>query len=287
MSSRKGVQVIRPGLIVLGLLLPLIPVQAQWIERPRTGWVQVAFYHHDTRSTFDTERNTRRIFADGHSVTTSFYVTAAGGLMTGLDAWVQVPIHRLEFNNIAAKRERTGLGDVRFYLRASPEVFGQRSPIPLAIRAGVKVPGGDFPVDAEIIPLGEGQTDMEVMVELGHSFYPRPVYINGWVGYRWRTENTEAARKPGDEWFGYVALGGQLQALSWKLSAEGWMSATPQIQGLSIPSAQREILQIAPSLGYTIGPGVLEIGSRIPLLGRNLPTGAAVFAGYFFKWGKQ
>lgn len=272
-------------LILISVVLTQRPAQAQWIEPPRTGWVQVALYHHDTRTIFDTERNTRRIFADGHSVTTSFYVTAAGGLVRGVDAWVQVPLHRLQFDNSAAERERTGLGDVRIYLRTSPQAFGYTSPIPLAVRAGVKVPGGDFPVDAEVIPLGEGQTDVEVMLELGHSFYPRLVYVNGWVGYRWRAENTEAARKPGDEWFGYIAFGGQMKALSWQFSAEGWVSKTPQIQGLNIPSAKREILQVAPSIGYAIGPGLLEIGSRIPLLGRNLPAGAAVFVGYFFKWG--
>lgn len=266
---------------------PVWTAHAQWIEPPGTGWVQVALYHHDTRSTFDTERNVRRIFADGHSVTTSLYVTAAGGLVRGLDAWLQVPVHRLQFDNSAAERKRTGLGDARVYMRVGPALFGIAPPLPIAVRAGVKIPGSDFPVDAEVIPLGEGQMDVEVMLELGHSFYPRPRYVNGWLGYRWRTENTEAARDPGNEWFGYAALGGQYRAFGWKFAVEGWFSATPHIQGIPIPSAQREILQVMPSLGYTLGPGLLELGTRIPLLGRNLPTGAALFVGYFFTWGES
>ena len=35
---------------------------------------------------------------------------------------------------------------------------------PVAIRAGIKIPGGDFPVDARLLPLSEGQTDLEVSI---------------------------------------------------------------------------------------------------------------------------
>ncbi len=44
------------------------------------------------------------------------------------------------------------------------------------------------------------------------------------------------------------------------------------------------MLQVYPTLGFELGPGVIDIGGRIPLTGRNLPAGAALIFGYFFRW---
>lgn len=274
-------------LILIGVALGASPAGscAQWVEPPGEGWVQVALYHHDTHTVFGSEGNTERIFASGHSVATSLYTTAAVGLVPGLDTWVQVPVHRLVFEDAAGRHERTGLGDPRMYLRLGPEVVRRSSPLAVAVRAGVKWPGGDFPVDAEVIPLGEGQRDWEVMIEGGHAFRHRPLYVKGWVGHRWRETNEETARDPGDEWFAYVAAGGRFfERLTWKLAVEGWTSRTPKIQGISVPSAQREMLQVLPRIGWPFGGGRAEVGARIPLAGRNLPAGPALVLGYFVDW---
>lgn len=276
------------GAVLLCALTSLLGVQeayGQWIEAPGSGWVQADLYHQDTRRLFGSEGDTQPIFADGHAVTTSLYVTAAAGLVVGLDAWAQLPFHRLVFEDAAARRERAGIGDPRFFLRAGPSLVGVQSPVPVALRVGVKLPGGDFPVDAEVIPLGEGQRDWELLLEIGHAFGRRPLYAGGWVGYRWRETNEETARDPGDERFAYAAIGGRLvRDFTWKLAVEGWASQTPEIQGIPVSSARREMLQVLPRLGWTVGPGVLEVGGRLPLLGRNLPAGPSFSAGYFFSF---
>lgn len=256
---------------------------AQWVEPPRNGWVQVSIYHHDTKTVYNSEAQKQRIFAGGHAITTSTYLTAAGGLVRGIDAWLQVPVHRLQFNNAGGERDRIGLGDTRLYLRASPEVFGFRR-LPVAVRGGVKLPGGDFPVDAEIIPLGEGQRDWELMLELGASLYPFPFYVLGWAGYRWRERNDEIDWKPGDERFAFAAAGGQFGIVSWKVAAEGWSGGAARIQGIRIVSARRDYVQFLPSVGTRLGPGTLEVGARLPLGGRNLPAGPAFVLGYFTRW---
>ena len=256
---------------------------AQWVEAPGSGWVHVSVSHHDTRRLFGPDGRPERIFADGHAVTTSLHATAALGLVRGADAWLQLPAHRLVFTNAGGRRERLGLGDPRLYLRFGPSLFGLRA-VPVALRLGVKLPAGDFPVDAEVIPLGEGQRDWELLLELGHAFHQRPFYVMGWAGYRWREANTELAWHPGDERFAFVAVGGRYRRFVWKLAAEGWLGRPSIIQGVRVTSARRAFLQLLPSLGWQTALGLVELSGRLPLAGRNLPAGPALGLGYFVRW---
>ena len=271
-------------------LIPPSMSYAQWIEEPGNGWVQLNVYHHDTRDRFDERRQLESLFnEDSRSITTSFIATGAVGIYRGIDTWIQVPVHRLEFNDVATDRESFGFGDPRVHMRVGPALFGLGSNIPVAIRGGVKIPVGEFPVDSEIVPLTEGQRDWELIAEVGHSFYPLPLYVVGWFGYRWRETNEDIERKPGNERFVYVALGGAHRRLSWKVAAEGlWGERWVSFTGVRIELAdsQRELIQVSPTIGWKVGAGHLELGSRIPLGGRNLPAGPAIILGYFWTWNK-
>lgn len=265
---------------------PTIPSTGYSItEPPGSGWVQFTFYRHDTREQFGTTGRIEPFFAQGHATTTSLFVTAALGLVRGVDAWMQLPVHNLRFDGGAGRRERTGFGDSRLQLRVSPELFGSR--IPVALRAGVKFPGGDFPVDPDLIPLTEGQRDWDLSLQLGRSLQSLPVYVMGSVGYRWREEDIDRARKPGDERFAYLAVGGQWQRLGWELGLEGLSGLPPRSQGLELETARRTMLQVFPNLGMNVGPGQVEVGGRIPLYGRNLPAGSALTLGYVVDWGRR
>ena len=264
-----------------------MPASGQWIEEPGQGWLQISLYHHDTRDRFDPLGNVEPLFNEGgRSVTTSLFMTGAFGIYRGLDAWLQWPLHRLAFNDVAATRESFGFGDPLIHLRFGSELFGLEMELPVAIRAGVKLPVGDFPVDSEIVPLTEGQRDWEVMLEVGHSFYPLPLYAMAWAGYRWRETNHQIDRKPGNERFGYFAIGGDHPRWNWKLSVEAlfgerWVSLT----GIRIPLAlsERELIQLTPVIGWKAGPGAVQIGGRIPVAGQNFPAGPALFLGYFVR----
>lgn len=260
------------------------PLAAQWIEPPGKGWVQASLYHHDTRDEFGLDGERRGIRNDGHAIATSLFTTVAVGIVKGVDAWVQIPFHRIEYSDISPVRVRSGIGDVRGFLRVSPTAL-LGSDFPLAVRGGAKLSVGDFPLDAEIIPLGEGQTDWELMAEVGHSFWPRSVYVMGWVGYRWREANVERRIDFGDEAFFFAAVGGSLGRANYKLSLEGWDGAAPVLEGIKLENASREMLQITPSLGTTAGPGQVDVGARIPLAGRNLTAGPAWTVGYFLRFG--
>ncbi len=274
------------GLGLLGLLHVACPVigRAQWVESPGRGWIDVSVYHLDTREAFEFDGRVRDFFADGHAVSTSVFLTLAAGLAPGVDGWVQVPYHRLRYDDARDDRLRTGIGDTNLYLRAAPLSY-LGFDFPFAIRGGAKISVGDFAVNSEVIPLGDGQTDWEVIAELGHSFWPTNAYANGWIGYRWRKPNDAAQRDFADEAFFLAQVGGIVRSVGLQLIVEGMKSVTtPVIEGVALPNAERSILQITPKASYSLGPGMLSLGARVPVDGKNLPAGTALVVGYFSSW---
>ncbi len=276
------------GLWVLFAVTTLVPstASAQWVEAPGKGWVQLSGYYHDTEDEFSLDRGRGPIRNGGHAVSTSLFLTAAVGAFHGLDLWLQAPYHSITYTDFGGERERSGLGDIKTFVRIAP-LSWLGSDFPVALRAGVKFPVGDFPLDAEIVPLGEGQRDWEVIAEVGHSFYPRAVYAMAWVGYRWREFSTKLNRDFGDEPFFLAAVGGNVKDVGYKVTVEGWKGRTPLIENIRIESASREMLHVTPTLSYPVSNGSFEGGVRIPLAGRNLTAGPAVTVGYFYRFGGQ
>jgi hypothetical protein len=286
----------RASLAVIAFLFA-VPTQAQWIEAPGTGWVEVQAAHHRTDTRFDPSGDVVPLFnEDSRSVTTTLRLSGAVGVVRGVDVWADAAVHHLQFDDATRERTSTGLGDVRLFLRMGPGLLGVDDlPLAAAVRGGVKLPGNDFPVDAEIIPLTDGQRDYEILVEVGKSLHPLPVYVQAWAGYRWRTVNTAIDRKPGDERFFFVAAGGQGpenlpggDRLSWKLAVDGLFGLAPERRFASftvpLPNDARELVQVLPSLGVDAGPGTVELGARFPLHGQNLPAGPTLTLGYFWTW---
>ncbi|MBI4502046.1 MAG: hypothetical protein HY700_12910 [Gemmatimonadetes bacterium] len=250
---------------------------------PGSGWLQFSVFRQRSARHFDAAGDRLPFPADGTVGITSMYLTTGVGLIRGLDAWFQVPLHVAGYRDVRVDTSRTGIGDLRAALRVGPALFGAPA-IPLAVRVGAKVPGTAFPLDATIIPLTEGQRDWEVSVETGHAF--SPLYLLGWVGHRWRGENTTVGRQPGREVFGHAALGGTAGGLHWELASDVLVGSAPTLFGLQLTTARRRLFQLAPTLGGRFGPGDLEATAAIPVVGRNLPTGAGVSLGYRLSWGR-
>lgn len=285
---------------VLAILLPL-PLSAQAIcSAPHSsptltqsgairtlpagaGWAQVSVYGQRSTEGFDHFGDRVAFLANSTFEVRSVFLTAATGITEGLELWVQAPIHNLSIDGAGGASDAFGLGDLRGAVRLSPALFGVE--VPLALRAGVKIPGSDFPVAATELPISEGQIDWEVSLESGWSSIDLPVYVVGWLGYRWRTMNDDVGYDPGDEAFAHAAVGGFVGSFNWELGVDGLWGGAPFESGLTLPSGARRLVQLLPTVGTEIGPGQLELTVPVPVAGRNLPAGFGVSLGYRTTWG--
>ena len=247
------------------------------------GWLQVSLYRQRADQFYNHLGSRQPFLADSEFRTRSAFVTGAVGLMHGLELWAQAPYHHLRVDAASGSSTSTGFGDLRLAARMGAELFGLH--LPVAVRAGVKVPGSEFPVDATVLPLSEGQTDFEMSVESGRTLGALPLYVVGWAGYRWRSENEKAARRPGNERFVHLALGGMVRDLRWELAADGLWGLAPGAQGLILEGERRRLIQVIPTVGYRMGGGSVELTGQIPVSGRSLPNGVGLSLGYRLAWG--
>lgn len=252
---------------------------------PGAGWAQVSAYRQVSGQFFNTGGDRQDFLADGRVQTHSAFFTGSVGVARGVDAWLQVPVHDVRYTDQSGERRRFGLGDPRASLRIGPALVGATG-VPLALRAGVKLAGTQFPVDATVIPLGDGQRDWELSLESGKAIgFTTTGYVLGWVGYRWRELNERTGRKPGNEVFTHLAVGGRWRSLHAELGLELLFGGTPTQGGLELPGTRRRLGQLQPTVGYQLGRGAIEFTALLPLTGRNLPSGSGGSVGYRFSWG--
>lgn len=247
------------------------------------GWIQLSLSGQRATEGFNPRGERQDFIGGAEFVTRSAYVTGAYGVAEGLEVWAQLPVHRITVDGSGGSAEGNGLGDVRAAVRVSPALLGFE--IPVALRAGIKLPGSDFPVDPRLLPLTEGQRDLEVSAESGWAGDDMPIYLVGWVGYRWRGENEVAGFQPGDETFAHAALGGRAGPLSMELGVDALWGGAPNEQGLTLEGARRRLVQLLPTVGGEVGPGRLEITVPIPVSGKNLPSTMGASVGYRTTWG--
>ncbi len=251
---------------------------------PGAGWLQVSLYRQHADESFNHLGSRQPFLANGRFDTRSLFLTGSVGLLHGLELWAQVPVHNLKANSAGEVSTTTGVGDLRLAGRIGSEILGLG--VPVALRTGIKIPGSDFPVDATVLPLTEGQLDFETSLEASSRIGTLPLYMTGWVGYRWRTENRDAARKPGDEAHAHLALGAFAGDFILELAADGLRGRAPFAQGVRLNGERRRLLQLIPTIGYGLGPGRMEFTSQIPVYGRNLPSAVGMSIGYRFTWGR-
>ncbi len=283
------------GLAVLLVALAPAPSHGQWVESPGTGWVQLQFAHQRTDTGFSKNGNVvalDELDPDARSIITTARLTGALGLVRGLDTWVDLPLHRQSFEGAGSDLLTTGLGDPRVFLRAGPSLVGVDAgalPVAVALRGGVKLTTGTFENDAETIALSQGQRDWSLLLEAGKSLHPLPLYVSGWAGYRWREENEEIARDPGNEWVFNTAVGGSVDRFQWKVAVDGLFGQPSIDTRTGFEFAARELVQVIPSVGWSIGPGAVQFGARLPIHGQStrsdrLPASPTVTLGYFLSW---
>jgi hypothetical protein len=281
------------GTAVLLLLLTATPSHGQWVEAPGTGWVQLQVAHQRTQEGFSKDGTVvplDELDPDAESITTTARLTGALGLFRGLDAWVDLPLHRQAFNGSGSDLLTTGLGDPRVFLRAGPSLLGiPELPVAVALRWGRKVDdghlrerrrddlplagaarlessagGGDEPPSGADIRIGVGGAPVargeradrarprkRMGVQHGRGRVPRPLRVEG--GRR-RAVRTALHRHP-----------------------YGVRVCRPRT-GAGDPDS-----------GVERGAGAVQLGARLPVHGQStrsdrLPASPTATLGYFLSW---
>jgi len=256
------------------VLLCLMPAGAsgQWAQGGFGKlWVKTAAFLQQTDMRFDVNGDkVPWLGGVGESDARALYTDIIVGLHKRVDLWVQVPFFDLRFQDATSDLQTVGFGDIRAWIRWQ---FAQLGGTALALRAGAKAPIGDSPLDAQIIPVGEGQWDLEGFAEVGHSFWPVPAYAELWLGYRKRFEDDESRRQPGDEVVFLAEAGINPTASTFlKTTLDGFRGDNFTVEGVETQN-KREITNLQFSGAVRIGRFWPEFGVRIPLAGREFPAG--------------
>lgn len=255
---------------------------------PGQGWIQASVFSLNTDEQFGINGVEEAYINSGRLELQSFLLTGAVGLVIGLEVWAQGAVHSLEFRDAGGSLARKGLGDVRVWLRAGPSLFGVNEadlPLWLGLRAGVKLPGSEFPIDRTVLPLTEGQKDAEIALEVGRVFGHDRFAVQAWAGYRWRGKNELVDVTPGNEWFGYASAAAAIGPVQARLSVQALEGSPYETFGIRLPTSRREMFGVFATLATGLGPGSVEVGAQLPVAGRNLPTGTAFTLAYIIGFG--
>ncbi len=271
---------IRRVLCVALLLGVASPADAQWTQGGLGRfWVKSAFFWQQTTEEYDAAGNRRERIDRGEANSRAVFTDVIIGLHPKVDLWIQIPFLDLRFTSIAEDLRSTGIGDLRAWVRWQPLNLGRGS-TPIAVRAGAKAPLGFAPLDVTIVPLGEGQWDLELFGEIGHSFWPTPVYAELWLGYRARFANNTTFKDPGGEFVFLGEVGGN--PTSWSLlkaTIDGFVGRNWIVEGVETGTSRRVLTLQAEAAVRLPGAVWIEGGGRFPLSGQNFPAGPQLVVG--------
>jgi hypothetical protein len=262
------------GWMLLGLSIAApVDATAQWAQgAPGKLWVKSAVFLQKADEQYDALGDRVPWFASGESDARAVFTDIILGLRGNLDLWLQIPYFDLRFKDAGNDLRSTGIGDIRGWLRWQFASLGSGS-TPVALRVGAKAPVGTSSPNAFVIPLGEGQWDLEAFGEIGHSFWPLPVYAELWLGYRARLENTEKVWDPGGEYVFLSEVGVQPTSFTLvKATIDGFRGRRLR-QDRALTANKRRITTFQLAGAFRIGPIWPEVGVRIPVAGRDFPAG--------------
>lgn len=188
-------------------------------------------------------------------------------------------------------RANFGLGDVRLSTQARLPL--RMGPFAVSGRLEIKLPTGDFVKDSTIVPLTEGQLDVETWLSGGVSLYPYG-YANVELGYRFRAEDQQN-RNRGDEFLFVVESGIDLPwDLMLKLAFDGLVGGegSATIGGAPVQGPpRRRLFTVWTGLLWRVLPRLLlELQGRYLIAGEDFPTGFQIYSGVsytFTLWGRR
>ena len=274
-SSRVRRSLLLSAFLSTAAALAAAPAWAgAWVLPAKRGWAQVSLFHQTTEERYFLDGERIPYFFDGRNQTSGLFLDLRYGLLPRLEVVVQAPVYRLAFDDLADSRRSTGLAD----LRAGARYALLDGATVVTAGVAVKFPSGEFVNDAEVVPVGEGQYDLDFTLEAGRSFWPRPAYVSVLAGYRVRRPNDQNGIHPGNEVVWLLEGGHKLVSrLSFKAVARGLHGKQSTSFGLDIPTLKREIVYLQPGLVWDLkSERSLELSLPFTVKGRNWPAGLAV-----------
>lgn len=228
----------------------------------------------------------------GRLRTLGFTTSATLGVLSWLDVGLNLPLLWTDFDTapVDTVDSRFGLGDL--ILSAQAQAL-RRPRIALAGRIEWKLPTGRFDPSIYSAPLTEGQMDLAILSSVGVSLYPYG-YANVEAGWRFRFENPENHRDPGDEFLFLVEGGLDLpRGLLLKLAFDGLVGTTGSISRFDVVTElpSRRLFSLWTTLLWRATEHLmLELSGRYLLAGEDFPTGIQVMAGVTYQlelWGRR
>ncbi len=284
------IQYLRVGLILLSAAAEV--GAGAWTLPHGQLWSKLTYFQQRTeewyvgQGRFGASGTRARYDFDGQYTSRAVFFEGLYGVTDRLDLGLQIPYFDQSFANAAFPEPRTdtGLSDIR----ALAKVRLLIKPLVFALKAGVKVPTGDFKNEDGLIPVGEGQWDFDFVGQAGRSFGPRLLYGNIDLGYRVRTRNEQIDRDPGDEWFLNAELGYQLGHQLMLLGKYEVLRSQPAVVFGGIEAEIKRITYLTPTLLYAVGQRTtVEVAVRFSLNGRNFPAGRQLVLGLATTLGKN
>ncbi len=277
-------------LLLAALFLPIKLYAGAWTLPRGTLWVKSALFIQRTSDRYASAnlfcgdrpcRNGERTpyFFNGRVESTASYFDIWYGVTDRLELQFQIPYFHISFeDDVNPDRPSTqDIGDVRFGLRYRTPL----RPIVATVRIGAKAPTGFFNKDSEVVPIGDGQWDLELSIELAKSFWPFRAYSNVEVGYRFRFEpDLETTNLvPGDEVFFLFETGYNVTervVLIAGLSGFWGQEFVAKLQGGAFPlvNSERRILYVQPKVYWQAVANLgFEALVNVSLSGKNYPAG--------------
>ena len=254
-------------------------------------WSKVTFLSQTTDEHYDGEGSAVAMPLDARYQTRQVYFDLFYGVRDGIDLGLQIPLVSNKFvdkdegNDVAtpppALETESGLSDLRGY--AKFKLLDQSRTVG-TLKLGFKVPMGEYRPVPEALSVTDGQWDLEVVGQIGRSFWPTPMYANVDLGYRIRgeykdTDGVEPDRSytPGPELvFNAEAGYSPMDRLLVALKFEGLSGA--EYDALSNPGEPETLSQSVTYLAPTVFVD-LNAGLSLEASARMTTSGSRYFAG--------
>jgi hypothetical protein len=272
------------GLALLLCSLPASSHAGAWTQARGELWWSVSGVYSSTQEQFapnaaildgkSIEVGDRRPFDnDGATRVRLLWSEAEFGVTDRNTLGIQVPYYDLRFEDDDQLTDSWGIGDIRLIHRFGILTQQHR----LSTRIAWKLPVGEAATDSDDVPVGEGQSDLDLGLQYGYGLGKPLSWVGIESGYRLRARNDREGRDPGDEFFWRTELGYAVDRhgrLSVHGAWEGLRGRETTFDVLGTIPGQRSFDSLSLGLLIPVGAWIVQPQYAYLVAGEAYPTGS-------------